>query len=83
MMEFLLNDPIKGLNRACDMNVHSNLGMHDLVTLRYVVISFHLPKFFFVFCFNIRPGWKPLEQELVSHYLFILVLKTQNLVSAQ
>lgn len=44
MMGFLLNDPIKGPNGACDMNVHSDLGMHDLGTLGYVVISFHLPK---------------------------------------
>lgn len=56
MMGLLLNDPIKGPRGAWDMNVHSDLGTHDLGTLGYVVVSFHLPKLF-LFCFlNIRPG---------------------------
>lgn len=64
MIEFSLNDPVKDLNQAHDMNAHSNIWMCDLLILNYI------PWFNFI-CqsrslFYIRPELKHLEQELKS-----------------
>lgn len=63
MIEFSLNDPIRGLNQAHDTNAHSNIWMCDLLILNYI-------SWFNFMCqsslFYIRPELKHLEQELKS-----------------